>query len=94
MRIPKQFQLGGLTFTVKILPAKKWPDAEAVGLFLPDKNEILVLYDKDRTAVLHRFMHELEHAILHTMNRDRLYRDEAFVDLHANLLLQALTSGR
>jgi hypothetical protein len=25
------------------------------------------------------------------MNRDRLYKDEAFVDLHSCLLLQALT---
>jgi Zn-dependent peptidase ImmA (M78 family) len=91
VRIPSSFQLGGLTFTVKVLPTKKWPDPEAVGLFRPDKNEILLLHDKDRSKLLHSFFHELEHAILHVMNRDKLYRDEAFVDLHSCLLLQALT---
>ena len=92
MKIPKVVKLGGLQFTVQIIPAKEWKDEESVGLFHPDTRVIAVMYDRDRETLLHRYLHELEHAILHVMNRDRLYRDEAFVDLHSNLLLQALLS--
>ena len=90
MKIPKTVRLGGLQFTVHVIPAKEWKDEEAVGLFHPDSRTIAVLYDKNKETLLHRYLHELEHAILHVMNRDRLYKDEAFVDLHSCLLLQAL----
>ena len=64
---------------------------EAVGLFDVSSRQILIL-KADKATMEQVYLHELEHAILLAMGRDKLYKDEAFVDLHAGMLHQVLTS--
>ena len=81
----------GQRYAVRIVPKSEWKDPEAVGLFESQEREILIL-KATRETMEQVFLHELEHAILLVMGRDKLYRDEAFVDLHAALVHQALTT--
>lgn len=90
MKIPKSFCLLGLTYTVSILPDSEWPDGDAVGCFSPDTRHIRLRANRDRAALSHVFLHEATHAILNAMGRDRLYADEAFVDLFSGFLHQLL----
>lgn len=92
MKIPKRFQLMGQVYTVRILRNSDWKDPEAVGLFDNASRQILIL-KADLPTMQQVFLHEAEHAILLAMGRDDLYKDEAFVDLHAGLLHQLLTSA-
>lgn len=48
----------------------------------------------DAEELLHTFLHELNHAIFWTMDKQKLYENEALVDGHASLLLQALTTAK
>ncbi|HKS75844.1 MAG TPA: hypothetical protein VJQ82_21710 [Terriglobales bacterium] len=92
MKIPKRFHLMGQVYTVRILKQSDWKDPEAVGLFDNASRQILIL-KADPPTMQQVFLHEAEHAILLAMGRDDLYKDEAFVDLHAGLLHQLLTSA-
>jgi len=79
---------------VSILAPKDWTYSdteECVGVFIPHLRKICLLYNPDKPALEHTYLHELVHAILHCMGRDELYKDEAFVDLFAGLLHQSLT---
>ena len=81
----------GLTYQVSIVQQKDWTfDEECVGLFMPQQHQIKVLFNEDPATMEHVFLHELMHAILYCMGRDKLYRDEPFVDVVAGLLQQAL----
>lgn len=91
MKIPKQFQLMGHTYAVRIVKQSDWKDPEAVGLFDNTSRQILIL-KSDVATMQQVFLHEATHAILLVMGRDELYKDEAFVDLNAGLLHQLLTS--
>jgi hypothetical protein len=94
MRIPKRFRLLGQEYTVEVLQSERWPEeSDCVGIFRPNTHEIILRHNKSRSAIEHAFLHELNHAILNAMGRDKLYKDEAFVDLQAALLHQALTGN-
>ncbi len=87
--IPSSFQLGGRTWTVKHVKGKrKWWGRAKCG-----SCRIELAAHKSEEALLHTFLHELNHAILYTMARNELFEDENFVDGHASLLLQVLTTA-
>lgn len=91
MRIPKTFRLMGHEYSVRIVPKSEWKDPEAVGLFDNSARQILILR-ADKATMEQVYLHELEHCLLLAMGRDKLYKDESFVDLHAGMLHQVLTS--
>jgi hypothetical protein len=92
MKIPKRFTLLGCPYVVRVVPVSEWSMDDCVGIFLPQSREIRLRQDK-RQALEHAFLHELTHAVLLAMGREKLYGDEAFVDLLSGLFHQALTSG-
>lgn len=91
MKIPKRFRLMGHAYAVRVVSPKDWKDPEAVGLFDNNSREILIL-KADAATMQQVLLHEIEHAILLAIGRDELYKDEAFVDLHAGLYHQILTT--
>lgn len=83
MKIPKQFQLGGVTWRVEKLPL-----ADALGLCLYDKAIIRLEESLPPDVMGQTFAHELNHAIMFSMGmRDH---DERFVDGFATMLHQYL----
>lgn len=91
MKIPKRFHLMGHAYAVRIVKDSEWKDPEAVGMFDNASRQILIL-KADLATMQQVFLHEVEHAILLAMGRDDLYKDEQFVDLHASMYHQILTS--
>lgn len=93
MKIPKRFQLHGKTHTVRIIEAALWEDEESVAFFSPETAEISIKRQAPE-MMEHAYLHELEHAILSAMNENKLFANERFVDVHAALLHQALTTAK
>lgn len=94
MKIPRTFRLLGTEYTVRLIPRDEWDqDAECVGLFKPQACEIHI-QERSREAMEHTYLHELLHACILATGRDKLYKDEAFIDMLAGLLHQALTTAR
>lgn len=91
MKIPKRFCLMGHVYTVRVLKQSDWKDPEAVGLFDNTSRQIFIL-KADLQTMQQVLLHEIEHAILLAMGRDELYKDEPFVDLHAAMYHQILTT--
>jgi Zn-dependent peptidase ImmA (M78 family) len=91
VKIPDSFTLLGCGYTVKVVKREQWAHEDCVGLFHPATNEIMLL-KQPKERLEHTFLHELMHAVMHAMGREDLYKDEAFVDLTAGLIHQALTS--
>ena len=92
MKIPRSFQLMGKKYNVRIIPESLWNDENTVGLCSPQLREIIIKGGLKQEVQEHVFFHEVTHAILDAMGRDKLYTDEAFVDMFSGLLHQALTS--
>ena len=90
--IPSSFQLMGQTLLVWVIPEKKWTDDNAVGMYLPQRCEIVIRGNLPPQSMQQAFCHELTHAILGAMGKDELSRDEAFVDVFGSLLHQAWTT--
>lgn len=93
MKVPKTFRLLGSTYTVHLVPADKWTEADAVGYILPQSFEVYIRAG-DRQLEVATFFHELAHAIMHAMGKDKLYKDEAFIDLLGALFHQAISSAK
>lgn len=92
MRIPRSFRLLGYTFEVVIVPKLHWQDdASSGGYQAVDKK--LFVCEGPPDLMEHTFWHELTHAILDLMNRDKLCADEAFVDVFSGLLHQAVATA-
>ncbi len=89
MRIPKRFKLHGHTIEVRVVPNAEMADH---GMYEPDK-ELITVRKGNQAMLEHTWLHELTHAILLAMGRDKLYADEGFVDAYSALLHQALTSA-
>lgn len=82
----------GHTYVVEKIAPTKWRYQEAIGAFVPASQKIM-LKKQAKTMYEHTFLHELTHAVLHSMDHP-LYEDEAFVDTFSGLLHQALTSEK
>lgn len=92
MKIPTSFQLLGQRYSVKVIAQAQWSDASIWGLFNPATREIQIL-DRSESDNLQTFFHEITHVILSAMGRDKLNKDEAFVDLMGSMLQQILTTS-
>lgn len=99
MDIPKKFQIGGQTYTVRI-NEKQCNDLNAAGAYKTGSNQIVLRKLIDSTTLYPKsqieqtFLHELVHVILYAMNEMKLFEDEKFVDLFATFLHQALTTQK
>lgn len=98
-RIPKSFQLGGHTFTVKMVEEeemlRRTGDQEAYGLFVPDELSVYLLKPSrklKRSLVLQTFWHEFYHAMFWVANHD--WTNEALVDQCGHLTHQMLTTAK
>ena len=88
--IPKTFELGGRTWTVKLVGKRKW-----YGQTTPHECKIeLSKLCRTPEAELHTFLHELLHAAAITMGWSKFNNDEEHIDAMASLLQQALTTAK
>lgn len=93
MDIPSRITLMGCDYTVRVISGSEWKDEETVGMFYPYAKEIHVR-EGTQQAMEHAYLHELTHAMLLAMGRQKLYEDEIFVDLLSGFLHQALTTAK
>ena len=94
-RIPKSFQIGAHTYTVKMVDeeemAEVTDDRDCYGMFDSDTLTIYLLKPSrklKRSVVLQTFWHEFSHALLWTMNH-KDFTNETFVDAMGHHLKQA-----
>lgn len=85
MKIPKTFQLAGISWTVEEVDGMT-----EQGLCESEKAAIKLRKGLPQQVKEATFCHELEHAILFSMGRTD--HDEREVDAHGNLLHQFLTT--
>lgn len=93
-RIPKSFQLMGYTWTVVVHKAHLAdPDAAGHLFGMCDYNQHVIHISGGLTpeARWHTFLHELTHAVLGAIGREKLNKDEGFVDGFSGALAQALS---
>ena len=95
IRIPKEFQIFGHIYKIKLDPSLIEKD-DSVGEFDP-RNYIITLQPKKgicrnrpNTHFEQTFLHELTHAVLHEIGAENLCDDDKFVDLFSQALHQAL----
>lgn len=92
-RLPSTFVLGSLRFKVRELPAPelhKLAGGECYGLFVPDRQEIVVTARRRGLSEALRaqtFYHELGHALLWTIG-SKDYENEKAVDALGHALKQ------
>ena len=84
----------GRTWTVE-QDSQQCEHQRDMGICQSNRNKILLLSklegeDMPKDEVEQTFFHELIHAVLFTMGKDKLNNDEKFVDVFAGLLHQAL----
>lgn len=95
MVIPKKFQLMGHQWTVEHVPGMIKADDgdECRGLCQFDKLTLKVNMDQPTSLVAHTYLHELTHAVLWTLGKNKLCESEGFVDSVAGAFAQALQSA-
>lgn len=93
MNIPDSFQLGAHTISV----LKNVPLKEAWGEW-NNETKIIRLRKPSRrnpeSFYYQTFMHEVVHAVLDTMGREELSKDEGLVDALSEYLAQAILSSK
>lgn len=108
--IPKRFQLGPHTVTVRLVTEKEMqaecrkrgdpiPDDENVpmGYTVFDENLVLIRRSSKRFSAemqMHAYWHEYFHILLERAGRERLARDENLVDTLGGLQMQAFKSAK
>ncbi len=88
--IPKTFKLFNTTWTVK--QVNKIDNQGSMGLCDYGLATISLRKNLKKDIKEATFHHELVHAILDTLNYDKLSRDEKFVDTFGQALHQAITT--
>ncbi len=94
MKIPYEFKLMGKTITVKFV-TELLQESDALGQACYRTSEIKILdnspaYKITEEQQMQTFLHELVHWILYQLKKDDLRKDEDFVDMFADLLMQTL----
>ena len=103
--IPKQFQMGPHTITVRIVSKAEMAaqckrnghPPSTLGYTIFDTNEIFVLRASPsfpKRMQEHTFWHEYFHMLMERASRPRLARDENLVDTLGGLQLQAFNTAR
>ncbi len=92
-KIPQSFMLLGRSIRVTLIKPCDWKMPDAIGCYDSHLGQISILKTNPDLEE-HTFFHELMHAVLTAMGRDKLNQDEAFVDMSSGLLMQAFTSAR
>ena len=93
MNIPDSFQLGAHTISV----VKNVPLKEAWGEWNNETKTIRLRKPSRRNPesfYYQTFMHEVVHAVLDTMGREELSKDEGLVDAFSEYLAQAILSSK
>lgn len=89
--IPKTFHLLGYKWTVKTIDSLVNSEGEPVfGLCDFDAHRISLDSKLAGAELWHTFLHELLHAALYSLGRNKLCDDEGFVDALSGALAQAL----
>lgn len=90
MEIPSTFKLAGRRWEVaRVEHIESGEDGSGtLGRAHDAKARIELHADQSDECMQHTFCHELVHAILMTLGRDKLNDDEGLVDAIGNLLLQ------
>lgn len=92
MKIPKKFNLGSHVVHVhkNVQLKEAWGEwnneRKVIRLRKPSKNNPTTFYYQT-------FLHEIVHAVLDTMGREELSRDESFVDGLSEALTQVFTTA-
>lgn len=90
--IPRKFSLMGVTYKVKVVPVKDWPDDETIGFCNLEEHVVSIFGGMSDVEKQQTFCHELVHAILDRMGEHDLNGNEKFVDVFGSLLHQAWSS--
>lgn len=98
MRIPRSFQLHGLTIKV-VYKDDLLEIHDSVGMAHYRTSEIYLQslskqINRTKESQEQWFCHELVHFILQKMGKNKLQGDESFVDVFASLLHQSLTTAK
>ncbi len=98
MKIPYEFELMGKTIVVRFV-TELLQESDALGQACYRTGEIKILdnsptYKITEEQQMHTFLHELVHWILYQLRKDDLRKDEDFVDMFADLLMQTLKTMR
>lgn len=90
MRIPKQYELGAITW--KVVQSDHL--LGAYGATYSGKGIVEVLFDLPKQIKEQTFCHELVHSILFAMGKPQTEHDETFVDGFATFLHQYLNTAK
>jgi hypothetical protein len=90
MKIPKQFQLGAITWDVE----QQAPLMGAFGATFLGESKVQLLKSLSPQLKEQTFCHELVHCILFSMGKQQAEHDETFVDGFATFLHQFLNSQK
>jgi hypothetical protein len=92
MVIPKQFKLFGQTYEVRQPPKVMWQGDSVLGHCNSDDGIIQVRRNLKKELKELTYLHELTHAILYSLEYNKLSNDETFVERFSRALHQALTT--
>lgn len=92
-RIPSEIDIAGQTFQIH-MDSSLLKIANCCGQTHFESGLILIDPSLRPEVKGVTYFHELVHAILITMGRDDLNRDEAFVDMMGNLIWQSFKSAK
>lgn len=92
---PETFSLGGRTWRVIIKDLEdshgmtlSEEERNTVGLCRNYEQEIVIVRNSNPNIFMMTFYHELAHAIMYTLGRSKLNRDEGFIDALASMIVQ------
>ena len=101
MKIPKQVVVGKTKVRVNKVHSLMVGKDACRGGYDWDNQEIIIasnnpsgMHKYSASDKSNTFWHELTHAILHDMGKDKLNKDEAFVTAFANRLDQAIKTAK
>lgn len=93
VKLPKQFKLFGMTYKVE-QPNKVLFNGESVlGQCVNDTHTIQVRKNLKRELKELTYLHEITHAILYSLEYNKLSEDETFVERFSKALHQVLTTS-
>jgi hypothetical protein len=94
LEIPSRVTLFGITYKVSVISADEWEETpDAVGYVLPHR-ALICIKKGEPQIMLQTYYHEVAHIMMHLMGREKLDKDESFIDLLGSLIHQATITAR